>query len=65
MSSMTALLDGTYLILNGATQGVAGFGLAENPNYNAVLYDPSKIAHNRMFIMANTTIARLCHSEAV
>lgn len=65
ISCMTALPDGTYLILNGAQQGVAGFGLATNPNHNAVLYDPSKPANNRMTIMANTTIDRLYHSEAI
>jgi hypothetical protein len=37
---MTALRDGTYLILNGGQQGRAEFGLATNPNHNAVLYDP-------------------------
>jgi hypothetical protein len=62
---MTALPDGTYLILNGATQGVAGFGLAINPNLNAILYDPTKPKYGRMSVMANTTIARMYHSEAV
>lgn len=65
ISCITALPDGTYLILNGAQQGRAGFGLANNPNLNAVLYDPSKPLHHRMSIMANTTIARLYHSEAI
>jgi hypothetical protein len=65
MSCMTALPDGTFLILNGAEQGEAGFGLAINPNHNAVLYDPSKPLNSRMTIMADTTIDRLYHSEAV
>ncbi|TKA55854.1 WSC domain-containing protein, partial [Friedmanniomyces simplex] len=65
MSSMTALPDGTYLILNGAHQGFAGFGLATSPNLNAVLYDPTKPVNHRMSVMANTTVARLYHSEAV
>jgi len=65
MSCMVALPDGTYLILNGAQQGNAGFALATNPNYNAILYDPSQPAGARMTVMANTTIARLYHSEAV
>jgi Domain of unknown function (DUF1929) len=62
---MTALPDGTFLILNGAVAGQAGFGLASEPNLNAVLYNPSKPVGARMTIMANTTIARLYHSEAV
>ena len=62
---MTALPDGTYLILNGAHHGVAGFGLANDPNFNALLYDPSLEINSRISVMANTTIARLYHSEAV
>jgi hypothetical protein len=51
--------------MNGAYQGFAGFGLATGPNLNCVLYDPSKPVNQRMSVMANTTIARLYHSEAV
>ncbi|KAL5318593.1 hypothetical protein ACEPPN_013656 [Leptodophora sp. 'Broadleaf-Isolate-01'] len=65
MSCICALPDGTYLILNGAKEGVAGFGLAQDPNYNAVLYDPSKPINQRMSIMATTIVARLYHSEAL
>ncbi|KAL5614718.1 hypothetical protein BROUX41_004813 [Berkeleyomyces rouxiae] len=65
MPCMAALPDGTYLINNGAHQGVAGFGLATNPNLNAVLYDPRKPVHQRMTIAANTTVARLYHSESI
>jgi hypothetical protein len=62
---MAGLPDGTYLILNGGQHGVAGFGLGGSPNYNAVMYDPSKPLHQRMSVMANTTVARLYHSEAI
>jgi hypothetical protein len=62
---MTALPDGTYLILNGALFGEAGFGLGTTPNHNAVLYDPTKPVHARFSIMANTTVDRMYHSEAV
>lgn len=65
MSCITALPDGTYLILNGAHQGVAGFGLATDPNLGAVLYDPSQPVQSRFSIMATTTVARLYHSEAI
>ncbi|PVH75465.1 copper radical oxidase [Cadophora sp. DSE1049] len=65
LSCICALPDGTYLILNGAKEGVAGFGLAQDPNYNAVLYDPSKPVNQRMSIMATTIVARLYHSEAI
>ncbi|CAG8958428.1 hypothetical protein HYFRA_00011105 [Hymenoscyphus fraxineus] len=65
MPCMAGLPDGTYVILGGGQHGVAGFGLAGAPNYNAVLYDPKKPANQRMSVMANTTVARLYHSEAI
>lgn len=65
ISCMAPLPDGTFLILNGAQHGVAGFGLASQPNLNALLYDPSKKLGHRITIMANTTVARLYHSEAI
>ena len=65
MPCMAGLPDGTYIIVNGAQHGVAGFGLGGDPNYNAVLYDPTKPINSRMSIMANTTVARLYHSEAI
>ena len=61
---MVSLPDGTFLILNGALQGVAGFGLANNPNFGAVLYDPTQPIGSRMSILNNTIVARLYHSEA-
>ncbi|KAI9459290.1 glyoxal oxidase N-terminus-domain-containing protein [Boletus coccyginus] len=54
----------TYMILNSAHQGVAGFGLATDPNYNAILYDPSKPVGQRLSILDNMIVARLYHSEA-
>jgi hypothetical protein len=65
ISCMATLPDGTFLILNGGQTGEAGFGLAKNPNKNAVLYDANKPKNERMSIMANTTVARMYHSEAV
>lgn len=65
MPCMAALPDGTYLIVNGAHKGQAGFGLAEDPNLNAVLYDPGAPPNQRMSVLANTTVARLYHSEAI
>lgn len=62
---MTALPDGTYLILNGAQQGFAGFGLASNPNHNAILFNPTAALNSRFTVLANTTIDRLYHSEAI
>ncbi|KAE8449788.1 hypothetical protein EG329_007563 [Mollisiaceae sp. DMI_Dod_QoI] len=38
-SSICALPDGTYMIINGGQQSRAGFGLATQPNLNAILYN--------------------------
>ena len=64
MPCIASLPDGTFLILNGALQGVAGFGLASDPNLGALLYDPSRPIGSRMSILNNTIVARLYHSEA-
>jgi hypothetical protein len=41
------------------------FILAITDISQAVLYDPSKPINHRMSVMANTTVARLYHSEAI
>ncbi|KAI0246520.1 copper radical oxidase [Lactifluus subvellereus] len=64
MPCMVALPDGTFMIVNGAHQGVAGFGLASDPNLSALLYDPSKPVNSRISILGSTNIARMYHSEA-
>jgi hypothetical protein len=51
----------TYMIMNGAHQGFAGFGLGRDPNFNALLYDP---VGQRFSILNTTIVARLYHSEA-
>jgi len=65
MPNLVPLPDGTTLILNGAFQGVAGFGLANDPNLNAVLYDPTQPIGSRFSILGSTIVARMYHSEAV
>ncbi len=61
---MVPLPDGTFMILNGAHQGLAGFGGASDPNFNALLYDPTQPVGSRFSILGTTTIARMYHSEA-
>ncbi|KAJ7479512.1 glyoxal oxidase N-terminus-domain-containing protein [Mycena latifolia] len=65
MPCMVTLPDGTFLILNGAVQGVAGFGLATDPNLGALLYDPTMPLNQRISILNTTIVARLYHSEAI
>lgn len=64
MPCIAPLPDGTFLILNGAQQGVAGFGLATDPNLGALLYDPSQAIGSRISILNETIVARMYHSEA-
>ncbi|KAJ7017911.1 copper radical oxidase [Mycena alexandri] len=56
---------GTFMIMNGAHQGLAGFGLASNPNLGALLYDPSQPVTQRISILNTTIVARLYHSERI
>ncbi|KAJ7720041.1 hypothetical protein B0H16DRAFT_1793954 [Mycena metata] len=65
MPCMAPLPDGTFMIMNGAHQGLAGFGLASNPNLGALLYDPSLPVTQRISILNTTIVARLYHSEAI
>ncbi|THH11527.1 hypothetical protein EW145_g572 [Phellinidium pouzarii] len=65
MTCMVPLPDGTFMIMNGAQQGVAGFGLATDPNLQALLYDPSQPLGSRMSILNTTIVDRLYHSEAI
>jgi len=64
LACMAPLPDGTFFIANGAHQGHAGFGLANDPNYQALIYDPSQPAHQRISILNTTIVARMYHSEA-
>lgn len=52
------------MIVNGAHEGTAGFGLANDPNLNALLYDPAQPVGQRISILGNTIVARMYHSEA-
>jgi hypothetical protein len=63
-SLQVGLPDGTFLIMNGAHLGIAGFASASDPNFTPVLYDPSLPVGQRMRELSSTTIARLYHSEA-
>jgi hypothetical protein len=65
MACITTLPDGTFLILNGAQAGVAGFGLANTPNLEALLYNPALPVGQRISKLGSTIVARLYHSEAI
>ncbi|KJA18927.1 copper radical oxidase [Hypholoma sublateritium FD-334 SS-4] len=65
MPNIVSLPDGTFMILNGAMQGVAGFGLANDPNFQALLYDPTQALGSRISFLNTTIVARMYHSEAI
>ncbi|KAF9484627.1 copper radical oxidase [Pholiota conissans] len=65
MPNIVSLPDGTFMILNGAHDGVAGFGLANNPQLQALLYDPTQPLGSRISLLNTTIVARMYHSEAV
>ncbi|CAM1506614.1 Fc.00g062550.m01.CDS01 [Cosmosporella sp. VM-42] len=52
-------------MVNGSILVIGGFGLATDPNLNALLYNPMKPLRERITAMANTTVARMYLSEAI
>ena len=58
----TLLPDGTVIWLNGCNLGAQGFGLATDPTYEVLIYNPSAPLGQRFSTGATTTIARLYHS---
>lgn len=61
----TMLADGTVVWLNGGQKGAQGFGLATNPAFEGLLYDPTKALGARWSTLASSTIPRLYHSVAL
>ena len=65
MPCIVPLPDGTFLIVNGAHQGLAGWAVSSDPNVQAMLYDPSLPVGQRISVLNSTIVARLYHSEAI
>ena len=61
----TLLPDGTVVWVNGANSGAQGFGVAKNPTYEVLLYDPTAALGKRWSTGPTSTIARLYHSVAL
>ena len=61
----TLLPDGSVIFLNGCNQGAQGFGLAADPTYTALIYQPSMPLGQRWSTGATSSIARLYHSVAL
>ncbi|KAJ4831801.1 hypothetical protein Tsubulata_017012 [Turnera subulata] len=65
MNDMVLLPTGEVLIINGATNGSAGWESAVNPVYNPVLYMPDVDPGRRFLVLNPSRKARLYHSTAV
>ncbi|KAL8758888.1 MAG: hypothetical protein Q9184_003783, partial [Pyrenodesmia sp. 2 TL-2023] len=61
----TLLPDGTVIWLNGAKIGAQGFGVARDPAYDVLIYDPAKPLNGRWSLGPKSGIARLYHSVAL
>ncbi|KAH0373081.1 DUF1929-domain-containing protein, partial [Aureobasidium melanogenum] len=61
----TLLPDGTVVFVNGGNEGAQGFGLARDPTFEALIYDPTKPLGQRFTTGASSTIPRLYHSVAL
>ncbi|CAE6431726.1 hypothetical protein RSOLAG1IB_01036 [Rhizoctonia solani AG-1 IB] len=75
MGNMIALPNGQIFMVNGANQGVAGYGnvswsigqsYADQPVYKPIIYDPSANAGSRWSRagLSDSTVARMYHSSA-
>ena len=61
----TLLPDGTVIWVNGCNSGAQGFGLAKDPTYDVLIYDPAPPRGRRWTTGPTSTIARLYHSVAL
>ncbi len=61
----TLLPDGTVLWLNGAQRGAEGFGIADTPAFEALIYDPTAKLGKRWSRAGTSEIPRLYHSVAL
>lgn len=61
----TLLPDGTIIWLNGANLGAQGFGLATDPTFSALHYDPTMALGKRFTQLASSTVPRMYHSVAL
>ena len=61
----TLLPDGTIVWVNGAQEGAQGFGVAQDPSLEVLLYDPNQPKGKRFTTGPKSTIARLYHSVAL
>jgi len=61
----TILPDGTIIWVNGCNMGSQGFGIAKDPTYEVLIYDPTQALGSRWSTGPSSQIARLYHSVAL
>ena len=61
----TLLPDGTIIWVNGCNKGAQGFGVAQDPTLEVLIYTPTAALGKRWTTGPKSTIARLYHSVAV
>jgi hypothetical protein len=60
MLDLVLLPDETVLIINGAQFGQAGYDEARQATLNPLIYDPKASAGNRIRVVGESEIARVC-----
>lgn len=65
MGDMVTLPNGNVLIINGASQGSAGYDDGRNPVQNPVMYYPDNPVGTRFDVLAPSGIPRMYHSAAI
>lgn len=65
MTDMVLLPTGDVVLINGASNGTAGWENGDNPNLNPVLYLPNAEPPLRFLVLNPSKIPRMYHSSAV
>ncbi|KAK9080345.1 hypothetical protein SSX86_000103 [Deinandra increscens subsp. villosa] len=65
MGDMVLLPNGDVLIINGASNGTAGWELGRNPVLNPIIYRPYNPVNSRFEVQNPSTIPRMYHSTAI
>ncbi|WOL11316.1 hypothetical protein Cni_G20078 [Canna indica] len=65
MSDVILLPTGDVLLINGATHGCAGWGMAKYPSFSPYLYNPNAPGGERFTVLNPSSVARMYHSTAI
>ncbi|KAI3673254.1 hypothetical protein L6452_39371 [Arctium lappa] len=65
MGDMLLLPNGHVLIINGGSNGTAGWEYGRNPIFNPVIYRPDNPVTSRFEVQNPSTVPRMYHSTAI